>query len=340
MSASAGKRRSRSAVTRPSLEFLLHQFRSHSGLYIVGAGASAGLAPLGAEFWTSTPITFLRNFRGVSVNIPTHSGLVGRMLEYWSDWDLKRIFPDRELRHGGDFPIWEFLERMPNHYARTHLKSLLARAVYDNRRCDNYQVFRYFASSILANYNHDGLAGRFCGPQHRVLDMHGMVHPGYGSPEMMDFIDVASEYHLADAPDGILMGEPEEWGSPVLERKLDIVVQSDPTFIAVIGYTFAKNAKVSAFDDWVSLCRLSERFRRFRGNVYVIAPDPYEIQAMLSDRWQTGTVFGVRARWNLLAHAFMRALANRWERRSLNYIHEQLLDVFGGGAIFPLLDNE
>jgi hypothetical protein len=340
MSASAGKRRSRSAVTRPNLEFLLHQFRSHSGLYIVGAGASAGLAPLGAEFWTSTPINFLRTFRGVSVDIPPHSGLVDRMLEYWGDWDLQRVFPDREVRLGSDYPISEFLERMPNHYARTHLKSLLARAVYGNRRCDNYQVFRYFASSILANYNHDGLAGRFCGPQHRVLDMHGMVHPVYGSPEMMDFIDVASEYHLADAPDDILMGEPEEWDSPALERKLDIVVQSDPTFIAVIGYTFARNSKVSAFDDWVSLCRLSERFRRFRGNVFVIAPDPYEMQAMLSDRWQIMTVFGVRARWNLLAHAFMRTLANRWERRSLSYIHEQLLDVFGGGAVFPLLDNE
>jgi hypothetical protein len=340
MSASAGKRRSRSAVTRPSLEFLLHQFRSHSGLYIVGAGASAGLAPLGAEFWASTPISFLRNFRGVSVDIPSHSGLVGRMLEYWSDWDLQRVFPDRELRHGSDFPMWEFLERMPNHYARTHLKSLLARAVYDNRRCDNYQVFRYFASSVLANYNHDGLARRFCEPRHRVLDMHGMVHPGYGSPEMMDFIDVASEYHLVDAPDGILMGEPEEWDSPALERKLDIVVQSDPTFIAVIGYTFAKNPKVSAFDDWVSLYRLSERFRQFRGNVYVIAPDPYEMQAMLSDRWQIRTVFGISARWNLLAHAFMRVFATRWERRSLNYIHEQLLDVFGGGAVFPLLESE
>jgi hypothetical protein len=66
----------------------------------------------------------------------------------------------------------------------------------------------------------------------------------------------------------------------------------------------------------------------------------YETQAMLSDRWQTRTVFGVRARWNLLAHAFMRALANRWERRSLNYMHEQLLDAYGGGAVFPLLDNE
>jgi len=168
--------------------------------------------------------------------------------------------------------MWEFLERMPNHYARIHLKSLLARAVHDNRRCDNYQVFRYFASSILANYNHDGLAGRFCGPQHRILDMHGVVHPGYGSPEMMDFIGIASEYHVADAPDDILMGEPEDFDSAALERKLDIVVKSDPTFIAVIGYTFAKNPKVPAFDDWVSLCRLSERFRRFRGNVYVIAP--------------------------------------------------------------------
>ncbi len=277
------------------------------------------------------------------MDIPAHSGLVGRMLEYRSDWGLQRVFPDIELRPGSssDFPMWELLERMPNYYARTHLKSRLARAVYDNRRCDNYQVFRYFSSSILANYNHDGLAERFCGPQHRVLDMHGTVHPGYGSPEMMDFIEgVASEHHLADAPDDILMGEPEVWNSPTLGRKLDIVVQSVPTFIAVIGYTFARNLKASVFEDWVSLLRLSERFRGFQGNVYVIAPDPYEIQAMLSDTWQTRTVFGVRARWNLLAHAFMRALANRQERHSLSQIHEQLLDAFGSGAVFPLLDDE
>jgi hypothetical protein len=236
--------------------------------------------------------------------------------------------------------MWELLDRIPNYYARTHLKSLLAKPAFENRQCDNYRVFRYFASSVLANYNHDGLAERFCGSHHRVLDMHGTIHPAYGSPEMMDLIDGASEHHLPDTPDDILMGELEEWNSPDLARKLNyIVTHSKPTFIAVIGYTFAKNQKASDFDDSVSLCRLSERFRRFPGNVYVIAPDPYEIQAMLSDRLQTRTVFAVRSRWNLLAHAFMKILTNCRERSSINKIHEQLLDVFGGGAVFPLLDS-
>jgi hypothetical protein len=339
---SAKRRRRRDCgVTKPSLEFILNQFRSHSGLYVVGAGASAGLAPLGPDFWTLTPINFLQNLGGVSVDIPAHSGLVGRMLESRSDLGLQRVFPDREVRPGSssDFPMLKLLDRIPNYYARTHLKSLLAKPAFEDRQCDNYRVFRYFASSILANYNHDGLAEIFCGSHHRVVDMHGTIHPVYGSPEMMDHIDSARKYHLPDTLDDILMGEPEEWDSPDLARKLNyIVTHSKPTFIAVIGYTFA-NRKASDFDDWVSLCRLSERFRRFPGNVYVIAPDPYEIQAMLSDRLQTRTVFGVRSRWNLLAHAFMTFLTNCRERSSINKIHEQLLDVFGGGAVFPVLDS-
>jgi hypothetical protein len=244
------------------------------------------------------------------------------MLEYPSDIQLQRVFPDREMRPGNDFPIRELLQHMPNYYARTDLKSLLARAAFENRQCDNYQVFRYFASSILANYNHDGLAKMFCGRQHRVLDMHGTIHPVYGSPEIMGLINVAREYHLPDPLDGILMGKPEEWNSPGLVRKLDIVVQSEPTFIAVIGYTFAKNPNALAFDDWVSLYRFSERFRRFRGNVYVIAPDPYEIQAMLSDRWQTRTVFSVRGGFGFSDRGVSGLLPGQYSNRRAD-IHEK-----------------
>jgi len=43
-------------AVKPSLEFILRQFRSYPGLYVVGAGTSAGTAPLGRSFWTASSL--------------------------------------------------------------------------------------------------------------------------------------------------------------------------------------------------------------------------------------------------------------------------------------------
>ena len=59
----------------PSLESILRHFLSRRGLYILGAGASAELAPLGVSFWTASPIDYLRNVSSFPVAVPQRSEL-------------------------------------------------------------------------------------------------------------------------------------------------------------------------------------------------------------------------------------------------------------------------
>jgi hypothetical protein len=319
----------------PSYEVLLRQFRTDSGLYLLGAGTSAGTAPLGRAFWTAPSLDFLRNIGGFSAEKPIHSPLTSGIIKNSSGIFLSEIFPNRALRPGNDDLLYrEILRRMPNYYARLLLKHLLAKANFYDQQTHSYRILRFFAASLIANYNHDGLAAKFCGRCHRVLDMHGTIERGYGSPQVGTFLDEVREYHLPDLSDGILMGVPELWSDQRLSVKLLEIGRFVPTFIAIIGYSFARNGE--AHDDHVSLAYLQHRFRGFQGSVYVIDPEPDYLRDMLSECLKSKNIFAVRARWNVLAHAMTKSLHNPCERKSLNYLHEHLLDTYGGGVAFPL----
>jgi hypothetical protein len=319
----------------PSYEFLLSHFRTDSGLYLLGAGTSAGVAPLGRAFWTAPPLDFLRNLTGFSPNKPAHSALACEIIKNSSSISLSEIFPDREIRPGSvDFPYEEILKRIPNYYVRLFLKNRLAKANFLNRQSDSYRVFLLFSKSLIANYNHDGLAARFCGSHHRVLDMHGTIGREYGSPQVEAFIEKVREHHLPDLPDGILMGVPESWNDRSLAIRLLEIGRFSPEFIAIIGYCFARNGDVH--DDLVSLAYFQCKFRGFSRCVYVIDPEPNYLRNMLSERLKSKNVFAIRARWNVLAHAFTRSLRTSCKGKSLNFLHEYLLDTYGSNVAFPV----
>jgi hypothetical protein len=328
-------------LSMSSYECLLARLRTESGLYVLGAGASAGVAPLGRSFWTAVPLDFLRNLTGFSAEIPNHSALTQQILENSRGITIEDIYPGREIRPGSwDYPYREIMERIPGYYARILLKHLLAKANFAARHNDSYGVFDFFRPSVIANYNHDGLATRFCGWRHRVLDMHGSVGREFGSPEIEALIEQVREYHLPEASDGILMGVPESpWRDRGLVLKLLEIGRFRPAFIAIIGYSFARNAE--GHDDHVSLEYFEHRFRDFQGPVYVIDPNPDYLHEMLSERLKLRGIIGVRARWNVLAHAFMKSLRAPCGcgRRSINYDYESLLDIHGGGIAFPLADE-
>jgi len=212
------------SAVNPSLESVLRQFRSYPGLYVLGAGTSAGTAPFGRAFWTTSSLNFLRNLRGFSASIPVHSPLTRRIIDGSSDLSLSEIFPGREFRFEDEKSLYlEILERLPNYFARTYLKHVLAKANFSGRQSDSYRIFRCFRSSLIANYNHDGLAARLAGAGHRVVEMHGGVERGYGSPEMAKFLEQAREYHFGDVEDGLLMGVPESYLDLKLARNLQVI---------------------------------------------------------------------------------------------------------------------
>ena len=334
----------RSKAIRPSYEFILQHFQAQRGLYILGAGASVGTAPFGAEFSRVPSLDYLRNFASFPAIIPVHDELTARIIESNADLSISEIWPHLEIRPGTEVPPYlEILQRMPRLFTRLKLKHRLAEALFlfqtdALKRTDSYAVFQLFRPSLIATYNHDGLAAHFCGHVHLVLDMHGTIEPEYGSPSTADFVAEFRDVDLPAPPDDVLMYLPEAYfdRAPAqrrFRRLLSKVESFSPDFIAIIGYSFFQSR--TGYLDSVSLNSFLEMRRNFRGNIYIIQPEPDALSAMIADALKSNAVIPISAHWNVLAHAIMQSAAGRSHQKSLHYICQQLLDKHGDKVAFP-----
>jgi hypothetical protein len=309
----------------PSYEYLLAHFRACRGLYILGAGASAGVAPFGHAFMTGPARDYALNSPSFPVDVPDHAPLTKRIVEMTSG---------QIIGPGTDLLWFEKVQRLGDYYARLFMKHELAKPRFRQRPIENYRVFRFFYPSLILNYNHDGLAGDVCGGIHRVVDAHGTIQRGYGAPEMGELMMEAREYDLQVTPDDILMCVPETYTDLQLAGRLLAIARFSPRFIAIIGYSFGQRPE-GTYDDCVSLDFFREAFRGFLGNVYVISLNPDDLRETLADGIKSKNVLGVPAYWNVLAHAFMKALRDPNGPRSLNYVCEKILDAYENGIVFP-----
>ncbi|MGB8992386.1 MAG: hypothetical protein WCD80_10050 [Desulfobaccales bacterium] len=324
----------------PSYEFILGQFRTRRGLYILGAGVSTGAALLGEAFWTAAPLDYLRNLGSFSADIPVHSELTQKMI----DNSRRLILEDRAIRFGIEDSLiqWEILQRMPNYYARFYLKHCLSKFRFSGRQSESYRIFQTFHRALIMNYNHDGLATDCLSQFHHVLEMHRTIDHRYGSPRMYELIDDVRDYDLPDIHDGIIMGVPESYFDPYLAHQLLKVAREvsiyPPNFLAIIGYSFAQNER--GYDDQVSLDCFLHTHRNFHGNIYVIGPKSDgkldTLKDLMADSLKSKNVFRICAYWNVLSHAYMIAYSIQRGRKSLSYIHNQILDTFGSEAVFPI----
>jgi hypothetical protein len=322
----------------PTLERMFTRLRTRIGLFVVGAGASAGSSPHGRDFWRESPLDYLRDLRSFPAIVTPRTPLTQRMIDY-SGIEIGDIFPGRELRSGTDeYPFREILKRLPDGFAREQLKHVLGRARYFARTegtiTNSYRVFRAFHPSVIADYNHDGLAQQFCGAKHAIVEMHGTIHPGYGSPEFGAWISGLREFHIALPPDDLVMGLPESWTDGRLYRRLSWVLSKAPQHVAIIGYSFAQMG--SGYDDAVTLACFVRRFKDYHGPIFVVSPDPTQLCEMLSDALEIKTVYPVKRFWNVLAHAYLEALRDPDKFRSLDHAHWLLYDRHGGGKAFPI----
>jgi hypothetical protein len=319
----------------PSFESLLRQFQAERGLFIIGAGASAGTVKLGPEFLQTPGIDYVTSAGSYPVEIPSHAPLSAKIIRSAGSVPLSQVFPGRIFRPGSeDFPFRELLSRMPDGFARLYLKHELARTRFDGRALDAYRVFRQFQPSTILNYNLDGLMTDHCGDIHEVFDPHGTVEPGYGSPSGAALVASVREYDFDVAPDAFVMSVPESLTDDRLAAQLTLATRASPNFIAIIGYSFAGAEPV--YDDFVSLEFFKSRFHRFPGNVYVMSPYPAELSDVIAHGIDSPRVYPIPARWNVLSHAMVEVLTSRRVGRSLNYSCEELLDKHGDKIAFPL----
>ncbi|WP_148287956.1 hypothetical protein [Rhodopseudomonas sp. B29] len=325
-----------------TLERIFCRLRTRMGLFIVGAGASAGSSPLGADFWRGPPLDYLRNTGSFPAIVTPRNLLTQRLISY-SGIEIEEIFPGRIIHPGTDqYPFRELVERLPDAFAREYLKYSLAQAKYFARRDrfipDSYLVFRMFYSSVIADYNHDGLAREFCGKAHEIVEMHGKVHANYGLPESGALISSLREFDIPLPPDDLIMGVPESWFDKQLRQKLSWVMGKAPQHVVIIGYSFAQMG--SGYDDEVTREFFIQKFRHYPGAILVINPDPTQLCEMLSDELKINTVYPIKQYWNVLAHAYLETLRCKDKFRSLEHAYGFLYDRHGSDQAFlaPMLD--
>ncbi len=322
----------------PTLEHMFARLRKRMGLFVIGAGASAGSSPVGRDFWRRSPLDYLRDLRSFPAVITPREPLTQRMIDH-SGIDVGDIFSGREFRPGFDeYLIREILKRLPDAFAREQLKHVLARTKYlaqtEGAVTDSYRVFQAFWPSIIADYNHDGLAREFCGAQHAITEMHGAIHPLYGSPESGARISALREFDLVLPHDDLIMGLPESWTDVRLYRRLSWVLNRAPQHVAIIGYSFAQMG--NRYDDAVTLTCFIHRFKHYPGAIFVIGPDPGQLCEMLADALKIKTVYPIKRYWNVLAHAYLVSQQEPGKFRSLDHAHGFLYDQHGSGLAFPL----
>jgi hypothetical protein len=165
--------------TAQSYESILREFQTRQGLYILGAGASAGEAPFGKSFMVGPAFDYVGNSRAFPDTIPIQSELNQRIIRAACSTPISRVLSGQGIRPGSmDFYL---LQRLPNFHARLFLKHDLSTARFLKRRSHSYQIFQFFHPSLLLNYNLDGLATDLCSNFHRVIDVHGTIQHEYGS---------------------------------------------------------------------------------------------------------------------------------------------------------------
>jgi hypothetical protein len=326
------------APNTPSYESILRHFRACRGLYILGAGASAAEAPFGDDFVVGPALDYVRHSGSFPAIIPRQSELNQRIIRVGSALPMSRIFPYPMVCPGNDFLYQELLQRLPGFHARLFMKHDLFKYRFSGRQSGSYRVFQLFHSSLILNYNLDGLATDLCGTRHRVVDAHGTVKRGYGSACIAALVEEARELDVPSVSDDLLMCVPASYGDTQLAKRLSEVAsfsqKFSPDFVTIIGYSFGCNEDF--YDDRVSLDFVQDAFREFRGKIYVINPEPDTLRNMLAEGMRSKNVIGVRAYWNVLAHSFMQKICGRNERKSLNYMCEHILDTYGSRVCFPL----
>jgi hypothetical protein len=325
--------------SKPNPAAFLQRLCAGRGLYFLGAGASAGEAPFRGNFLPDLLVDFLRHARSFSVSRPEHPPLSRRLLkegEHLGAFDVH----GRTLRPGTEDHTQQQLQLIPPNVPRSFLMNLFAgpryRHRYHHRTSHNYLPFQFAPPSLFMNYNHDGLASDLIGGIHPVIAVHGSIEPWIGSPEALEFIRAAGiDYGLAIAPDQLLMLEPESYFDRNLAHRLLPMARFEPEFIAIIGYSFAWTGQ--RHDDAVSLDFFVDHYRKFAGPVFVVEPHPERLQVVLAERLHAARVVALPAHWNLLAHAFLEALAGRHHGRTVNDYCSALFDAGLGEKAYPLI---
>ena len=184
----------------------------------------------------------------------------------------------------------------------------------------NYAVLRRVpARAGILNYNTDGLAKRFCGDRHQVLDLHGTVDSSFTDAlalrditQMRDFLNLTQAYGsdeefevtpstkflypVPEPPD--FLGDPEDSSLGDILTKPDAVI--------IIGYSFGRTDRglsdAASFEHFVSVTRGLQR------PLIVVDPNGHELTGSFGEATENHNVTLVPAYWNHLSTCILEVM--------------------------------
>jgi hypothetical protein len=324
-----------------SLEELLSRFRHDTGLFVLGAGASAGIVPFGLKFIAAPSLDFVDNLTCLSTSRTKQDLLTCRSIEA-----AMPFLRGRRRERGFDFETTKaVLTHMPNGVPILHIVHELGKArlrqLKDDLRYCNYSIFEFFPRTSLLNYNLDGIAADICGAHHRVIPVHGTVKARLGAPDIASLLSVVRDSGFHVVFDDLLLCVPEpsfgEPGHAELVARLRPMWSFEPDFVAICGYSFASlDISGVRHDDHESLRLFIERFCGYSGPVYVLNPDR-SIAEMIEDRLKSPHVIWVKEKWNMLSAAMIDRILGGGRSEPLCDACWRLDDLTGSSVAFDCL---
>jgi hypothetical protein len=318
-----------------NLDALLACFVRYPGLYLVGSRASLPFVPLAGSLDRLALSAFQRgsSFSTEAADQDDRTRRVTAQYEPNHAWD--ETF-DRKLRPGIVDAAPGLLSHLSSIQAFLHELRVLALArqralpTAELHEIDGVRVFREFWPGQIMVYNLDGLLLELRHSQHRLFDMHGTSPDSLASPETLEWIEMGGAPDAASWFPGTNVDAAESRKDPWLIRKLDALWTFRPVFVAIVGYTFARQS--DGHNDEVSLCAFIDRFRRSRGNVFVIDPFPDPLCELLHRQLAWARIVPVPVMWNLLAGAYLECLLGIAPGRSVAERYRELESSFGSAG--------
>jgi len=260
-------------------------------VYILGAGASFGLAPLtsqmSADYKKEHPRVWFVNGRE-SIE---HDEMFKRIIGHINN-DNKDIF----------------LKNM----SKVELPLLFQRRLVISPKkciCPQYQIFNIIAlPRILFNFNLDGLASYYCGNLPWGLNAHGTIDRKSveNTEKYKNNLIKAAEFNIGprDNLNKVLPGqEPKYITNKACYKKVQEIFPNI-RYVVIIGYSFARFE--GKYDDIESLLFFIDLLKRYPKPVFIVDPYPTEITELFQNETKSYSVFPIPAFWDKLSSAIFK----------------------------------
>jgi hypothetical protein len=273
---------------------LLQAFENRRSCFVLGAGASWPLVPIGTQF--------ANKIRERALLMPSYP-------VYQFDRD---ILATRMLRSNSELAPFRDEQTQFNEELLWHVSPSAVRAALTAYLCPaahryvppQYGVFNRAKRSLdLVNFNTDGLARKYC-PQHRVINVHGtgFTDEDRHRIDMEWWINIHQEY-----PDMPFIGvrdmylpvpEVPDLAHSAAYKAVDEVLTRCRN-LAIVGYSFGRG------DDSLAYARILRVLQQSETSAVVLSPDSRDLVEQMRDQSKNKSVVALPLRWDLMAAAIM-----------------------------------